>query len=266
MVLTGLLIVTYPFASQRLNETNNSRAIDTYQEKLHGLSKQQIKEMKEAARVYNESLTGQPVHDPFIPGSGIVMPDNYYEVLNVNDVMGQIEIPKIDVNLPIFHGTSEKVLEKAVGHLEGSTLPIGGTTIHAIITGHTGLMNAKLFTDLVELQEGDQFYLTILDETLAYEINQIEVVEPEHITSLRTESGKNFVTLLTCTPYGVNSHRLLVRGERIPYDSGKKEPGSRQGLTKEQIQIIVAISITTMIMFSVILIVVILKRRVGNSK
>lgn len=133
-------------------------------------------------------------------------------------MMGTVEIPKINIELPIYHTTDEDVLERAAGHLEGSSLPVGGESTHAVISAHRGLPSASLFTDLDQLEEGDHFLLHILDDTLAYEVDKISVVEPEETQDLAVEEGEDLVTLLTCTPYGVNSHRLLVRGHRVPYE------------------------------------------------
>lgn len=156
-----------------------------------------------------------------------MLPDNYQEVLNVNGdgVMGYIEIPKIGVYLPIYHGTSEETLQKGAGHLEATALPVGGLNRHPVISAHRGLPSAELFTRLDEMKIGDIFYIHVLDRTLAYQVDQIETIVPEDLAFLRAEEGKDLVTLLTCTPYAVNTHRLLVRGERIPYeeDAGLSE-------------------------------------------
>lgn len=262
LILAGICIIAYIPVSNYLNERNSTRAVDNYDKDSSLLDEKEVEELKEAARIYNENLIGQPAHDPFIPGSGVVMPDNYYDMLNVNGTMGTVEIPKIDVKLPIYHGTSSKVLNTAVGHLEGSTLPIGGDTTHAVITGHTGLSHAKIFTDLIELEEGDKFYLKVLGETLAYEVDQIKVIEPSRTDDLKTEKGKDLVTLLTCTPYGVNSHRLLVRGHRVPYNAKEKKAiEKRTGLTKEQIALLIAALITTLIMLVLILMTIWWNRR-----
>ena len=137
--------------------------------------------------------------------------------------MGYLEIPSIEVYLPIYHGTSEGVLQSGIGHLGNTSLPIGGENTHAVLSGHTGLPNARLLTVLDKLQEGDQFYIHVLDEILAYEVDQIKVVEPDDISDIFIEEGEDYVTLVTCTPYGINSHRLLVRGTRVPYTEEKKE-------------------------------------------
>ena len=182
------------------------------------------------AEKYNENLAGDPVHDPFIMGSGYVLPDNYQEVLNLNGdgVMGYVEIPSIDVYLPIYHGTSEETLEKGAGHLDVTALPIGGLNRHSVISAHRGLPSAQLFTRLDEMEEGDVFYLHILDRILAYEVDQITVIEPEELSSLAPEADKDLVTLLTCTPYAVNTHRLLVRGTRVPYEEAYEKQKLRE--------------------------------------
>lgn len=261
LLLTGIGVIAYPYLSNYLNQKNSSRAIDSYSEAVDELSKEEVEKQWRRAEIYNENLTGQPAHDPFIPGSGIVMPQNYYDVLNLQGIMGRVEIPAINVDLPIYHGTSEKVLKKAVGHLEGSTMPIGGQGTHAVLTGHTGLTQAKLFTDLVDLVEGDQFYLTILGRTLAYQVDQIKVIKPEHTEDLKIVSGQDYCTLMTCTPYGINSHRLLVRGKRIPYQPEQKQQVKKTGLTAEEKALIRAAILTALIMVVLILITLIRKKR-----
>lgn len=261
LLLTGIGVIAYPYLSNYFNQKNSSRAIDSYSEAVNELSKEEVEKQWRRAEIYNENLTGQPAHDPFIPGSGIVMPQNYYEVLNLQGIMGRVEIPAINVDLPIYHGTSEKVLKKAAGHLEGSTMPIGGQGTHAVLTGHTGLTHAKLFTDLVDLVEGDQFYLTILGRTLAYQVDQIKVIKPEHTEDLKIVSGQDYCTLMTCTPYGINSHRLLVRGKRIPYQPEQKQQVKKTGLTAEEKALIRAAILTALIMVVLILITLVRKKR-----
>ena len=157
-----------------------------------------------------------------MPGSGYALPDNYLEVLNTDGIMGRLTIPKIGVDLPIYHGSSEESLQKGVGHIESTSLPIGGEYRHAVLTGHRGLPNAELFTRLDELTVGDTFYIHVLDRTLAYQVDQITTVEPDEMETLRAVPGEDYVTLVTCTPYGVNTHRLLVRGTRVPYTPGEE--------------------------------------------
>ena len=251
LLTAGIGIIALPFISNYLNQKNSTQVMDNYQRKTAKLSPEQMEELLQQAQIYNENLLGQPAHDPFIPGSGIVMPNNYYQVLNVDGTMGQVEIPTINVKLPIYHGTKDSVLRKAVGHLEGSALPVGGEGTHTVLTSHTGLTQAKLFTDLTELQKGDHFYIHVLNQTLAYEVDKISVIEPEHTEPLKAVQGKDYATLLTCTPYGVNSHRLLVRGKRVPYQPQKK---SRKKLTKEEHLLLKAAIITTAIMLLLIMI------------
>ena len=216
----GAGIFLYPAISNYLAERQQTEVIHTYQAKVNEMDQAEIDAAWQEAVVYNENLAGDPVHDPFIMGSGYVLPDNYEEVLNVDGdgVMGYIDIPKIDVYLPIYHGTSEEVLAEGAGHLEMTALPIGGENRHSVISAHRGLPSAELFTRLDEMEAGDQFYIHVLDQTLAYEVDQIEVILPEELSLLQPEEDKDLVTLLTCTPYAVNTHRLLVRGTRVPYE------------------------------------------------
>ena len=216
----GAGIFLYPAVSNFLAERAQTNVIRSYQAAVDESNRQKLEEEWQKAEEYNENLAGDPVHDPFVMGSGYVLPDNYEEVLNLNGdgVMGYLEIPKIDVELPIYHGTSEEVLEKGAGHLEATALPIGGKNRHPVISAHRGLPSAELFTRLDEMEIGDWFYLSVLDETLAYEVDKITVIEPEELEFLTPEEYRDLLTLLTCTPYGVNTHRLLVRGTRVPYE------------------------------------------------
>ena len=216
----GAGIFLYPAVSNLLAEKNQQKVIHTYEAEVENLDQEELDAAWEEAQTYNENLAGDPVHDPFIMGSGYVLPDNYGEVLNIGDdgVMGYIDIPKISVYLPVYHGTGEEVLAKGAGHLEMTALPVGGENRHSVISAHRGLPSAELFTRLDEMVEGDRFYIHILDRTLAYEVDQIKVIEPEELSLLQPEEGKDLATLLTCTPYAVNTHRLLVRGTRVPYE------------------------------------------------
>lgn len=251
LLISGIGIIAYPFISNYLNQKNATQVMEDYQKRVDKLTPEEIAKIFQEAQIYNENLLGQPAHDPFIPGSGIVMPDNYYRVLNIDGTMGQVEIPDIGVKLPIYHGTKENILRKAVGHLEGSALPIGGEGTHTVLTSHTGLTHAKLFTDLTELKKGDHFYIRVLDQMLAYEVDKISVIEPEHTELLKAVNGQDYATLLTCTPYGVNSHRLLVRGKRVPYQPHNGM--NKKRLSKEQHLLLKATIITTVIMLCLIL-------------
>ena len=211
--LVGLSLLLYPSVSDYWNSFHQTRAIATYAEEVATLDKEQYDELWAAAQQYNRSLTER--------GNAYVLSEEqkeaYEELLDVSGlgVMGYIEIPEIDVSLPVYHGTEESVLQIAVGHLDWSSLPVGGESTHCVLSGHRGLPSAKLFTNLDKLTEGDIFLLRVLDEVLTYEVDQILIVEPQETGALRIEEGKDYCTLVTCTPYGINTHRLLVRGHRI---------------------------------------------------
>ena len=217
-ILLGVGIFLYPFISNFFAELNQNKVIDVYKATVEDTSKEEIAAEWEEAKIYNENLSGDPVHDPFIVGSGYAVPDNYDEVLNLDEAMCYVEIPKLSLKLPVYHGTSEEVLRKGVGHLEMTALPIGGKNRRTVLTGHRGLPRAELFTRLDEMELGDEIDIHVLDEIHAYKVIDIETVEPERLQDLTiTPNGKDLVTLVTCTPYGVNSHRLLVTGERTEY-------------------------------------------------
>jgi len=214
--LSGLSIFIYPSVSDYLAKRNVIRGANTYEQKITQLSDEVVENMWKEARAYNDSLNGNPVPDPFIPGSGRVLPENYRSVLDMGGgIMGYIDIPNIRVYLPIYHGAAEKTLEQGAGHIEQTTLPIGGIGNLSILTAHTGFTGAEMFDRLIELIEGDIFRIHVLNETFTYEVDDIRVILPEEIESLVPVRGKDYVTLVTCTPYGVNTHRLLVRGSRI---------------------------------------------------
>ena len=211
--LVGLSLLLYPSVSDYWNSFHQTRAIATYSEEVANLENEQYDEIWEAAQQYNRSLTER--------GNAYALSEEqkeaYEELLDVSGlgVMGYIEIPEIDVSLPVYHGTEESVLQIAVGHLDWSSLPVGGESTHCVLSGHRGLPSAKLFTNLDKLTEGDIFLLRVLDEVLTYEVDQTLIVEPQETGALRIEEGKDYCTLVTCTPYGINTHRLLVRGHRI---------------------------------------------------
>ena len=219
-IIVGTGIFLYPSISNYFAEKNHVEAIRNYDKMVVKIGEDSLKKEKEKAQTYNENLSGDPVHDPFVFGSGYALSENYKEVLNLSEdgIMGYIQIPKISVDLPIYHGTSEEVLEKGVGHIQNTSVPIGGNSTHSVLTGHTGLPNAELFTRLDELVVGDIFYIHVLNEILTYKVYEIKVVLPDNIDELRITSGEDLVTLVTCTPYGVNSHRLLVKAERVEYE------------------------------------------------
>lgn len=212
-LLAGALLLLYPTVSDYWNSFHQSRAIASYAEQVADLDDTTYDQIWADARAYNEPLDNST--------SRFVMTEEqkkiYEALLNIadNGVMGYIEIPKIKCNLPIYHGTDEAVLQIAIGHVQGSSLPAGGESTHCVLSGHRGLPSAKLFSDLDQLTEGDVFLLRVLDETLTYEVDQIRTVLPDELDDLAIEEGKEYCTLVTCTPYGINSHRLLVRGHRV---------------------------------------------------
>ena len=253
LLLLGLATLAYPTVSNYLMEKNGSYIINEYEAQVKQTDEAALKAAWDEAVKYNQTLSGSPAHDPFLDGSGMAMQDNYYEVLNTNETMAFVSIPKIGVDLPVYHGTSDEVLHKGVGHLEGSSLPVGGADTHTVLTGHTGLSSAKLFTDLRELQEGDLFFIHVLDQVLAYQVDQIAVVEPSDTSKLKREIGRDYATLLTCTPYGVNSHRLLVRGSRTDYQP-QQEAGIRPAATASRADrtVAMAAAATTAVMLALI--------------
>lgn len=212
-LLAGALLLLYPTVSDYWNSFHQSRAIASYAEQVADLDDNTYDQIWADARAYNETLDNST--------SRFVMTEEqkkiYEALLNIadNGVMGYIEIPKIKCNLPIYHGTDEAVLQIVIGHVQGSSLPAGGESTHCVLSGHRGLPSAKLFSDLDQLTEGDVFLLRVLDETLTYEVDQIRTVLPDELDDLAIEEGKEYCTLVTCTPYGINSHRLLVRGHRV---------------------------------------------------
>lgn len=221
LLIVGVGLLSYPFVSNLINQIQQNKIADGYGEAVAGLTDEELDAMWEQAELYNQDLLkDEVIIDPFDQVKDRKANVAYYETLNPqnNGVMGVVRIPKIDVSLPVYHGTEEKVLQEAVGHLEQTSLPVGGEGTHAVLSGHRGLPTAKLFTDLNLVEEGDVFYLDILNRTLAYQVDQIKVVEPDQLEDLAIARGEDYVTLVTCTPYAINSHRLLVRGTRIPYD------------------------------------------------
>lgn len=211
----------YPFTANYLFEHRQDSLMRVYNAQFDKADATIKTRLHNEALRYNKLLSEGNVklHDPFSEEIIGRSKDDYMNMLRVNgsDVMGVIEIPCIDVSIPIYHGTSAEVLENGVGHLEGTSLPVGGKGTHPVLTGHTGLSNAKLFTDLILMDEGDVFFLKVLGDKLAYKVNQIKVIEPQEVSDLTIDKNRDFCTLITCTPYGVNTHRLLVRGERIDY-------------------------------------------------
>lgn len=213
ILISGVSMLLYPTIGDYWNSFRSSKAITSYSEQVSSLKVEEYKNMLREAQEYNQWLLTREEKYQLKEEER----QRYEQVLDVSEtgVMGYVEIPSIDCSLPIYHGTEESVLQIAIGHLEWSSLPIGGENTHCVISGHRGLKSAKLFTDLDRLTEGDVFMLRVLDEVLTYEVDRISIVLPNQTEELAIEAGQDYCTLMTCTPYGVNTHRLLVRGHRI---------------------------------------------------
>ncbi|MBY4955922.1 class C sortase [Streptococcus suis] len=222
----GLLITVYPLISQFYYRYESDREVESFYEQAQQLPSEEVSKRLEKARAYNQTLDPSKMQDPYSEEekAGIA---EYARMLEVKEKIGFVEIPKINERIAIYAGTTEDVLQKGAGHLEGSSLPVGGKGTHTVISAHRGLPNASLFTNLDRLKIGDQFYIHNIAETLAYEVDQILVVEPSDFDPVMVQSGEDYATLLTCTPYMINSHRLLVRGHRVPYEpkvAAKQKP------------------------------------------
>lgn len=227
----GLIISLYPLISNIYSRKNQIQIINDYTEDIKNIDSKKISEELSLANAYNQKLNQTIVlTDPFDPNAIDMADDVYYDILNYTDdgVMAYINIPKIDVNLPIYHGTDNEHMLKGVGHLVGTSFPVGGIDTHAVLSAHSGLSTAELFTNLADLKEGDLFYIHVLNDVLAYEVDKINVVKPDETNDLKITPGKDYVTLVTCTPYGINSHRLLVRGHRVEYDPNLEKQESKK--------------------------------------
>lgn len=218
LAVIGLAVLLYPIISDKWNGYRQQLLLSDYSDTVQKIDKTEQEALLDKAKIYNAELIGSEVPDIFVRMEN-TNDLEYDSILNPSGdgVMGSVEIPCIDVNLPIYHSTSDKVLQMGAGHLPGSSLPVGGEGTHAVISAHRGLPTARMFTDLDRVKEGDQFYLHILGETLAYEVDKSQVVDPDETESLAIDQKKDYVTLVTCTPYGINTQRLLVRGHRVDY-------------------------------------------------
>lgn len=221
IILFGFALLSYPFISNYMFEKSAGSTIKSYEKQAKTYDQKQKEQAFRKAEEYNKDLIKSVVQltDPFKVKKSNGETLIYNNILNIDHsgVMGYLEIPCISVNLPIYHGTDAEILERGVGHLAASSIPVGGKSTHSVLTGHTGLSSAKLFTDLTEMKKEDLFFIHVLDRILAYKVDQISVVRPEDTRKLQIVKGKDYVTLVTCTPYGVNDHRLLVRGVRTKY-------------------------------------------------
>ena len=255
--LLGLSLLLYPSVSDCWNSFHQTRAITSYAQEVANLDQARYDQLWADARAYNQSLLGRD--NAYLLSDA--QKEEYDRLLNVSGlgVMGYIEIPGIGCSLPIYHGTEESVLQIAVGHLEWTSLPVGGESTHCVLSGHRGLPSAKLFTNLDKLVVGDLFMLRILDEVLTYEVDQILIVEPQETDALKIEEGKDYCTLVTCTPYGINTHRLLVRGHRV--DNVEQAKTIRVTAYAIQIEPLLVAPIVAVPMLLVLLILLLLPRR-----
>ena len=254
----------YPFIADKWNAYVNQQLIVDYQAQLDsGVSKDKYEQYYKEAVAYNENLSKRVVQ--VVTGLENEKSEEYENLLNMNDegMMGYIEIPKLSIKVPIYHYSTDDVLEKGIGHVHGSSLPIGGEGNHSVLTGHRGLPSSKLFTYLDEMKLGDKFYIHILGKDLAYEINDIQVVLPAKTDSLVLEKGKDLVTLVTCTPYGVNTHRLLVTGERIEYNLQDKKVEESKG---QELQVKQTITPENMLVFGLVLFVIVVIVSMGTNR
>ena len=273
--LAGLSLLLYPFVANQWNNYRQKQLISGYEQVV---SEKEAAEgidydaERKKAEDYNEALLPCVLPDSFALAESSGVDPVYMNTLNIagDEMMGSVEIPKINIKIPIYHTTEEDVLNKGAGHLEGSSLPVGGANTHAVISAHRGLPSASLFTDLDQMKVGDHFLLHVLDETLCYEVDKISVVKPEDTSALAVEDGQDLVTLLTCTPYGVNTERLLVRGHRVPYveEEVKEEKTVLSGSslhTNYLLWVFVGLFVTALFIFVLYLKETKLKRRANKG-
>ena len=254
VITCGIILLCYPSFANYLNQRFANKEITEFQSKLDHYSEQEIQNMMKKAYVYNATLPGGYPADPFT-GENI---SNFegtefeqFSMVQPGSMLGYIEIPKIDVYLPIAYGTSDKVLENGTGLVDNTSLPVGGAGTHAVISGHTGMASKKVFTDLNQMKEGDLFFIHVLNQHFAYQVNQIKVVWPTDTGDLYIEEGRDYVTLLTCTPFGINDHRLLVRGEQIDYDFTTQENSMAHQVRRDRVfWIIILLSVIFMILIA----------------
>lgn len=218
-LLVGIAVLFYPALNNVIFVSQQNKVINSYNESLKELESEVIDNMKQEAKKYNDTLSKAASSAIIYDFDAVSGNPPYSEIMALNnEQIGYLVIPKISLNQPIFHSTEDEVLEKGIGHMENTSFPIGGESTHAVLSGHSGIPGMMLFTDLEDVEIGDKFYIKALDETIAYEIDQIKTVLPNDVSEIQIVNGEDYVTLLTCTPYGVNTHRLLVRGTRVPYN------------------------------------------------
>lgn len=265
ILLAGLSLLLYPTVSDNWNSFHQSRAIASYAEQVAEIDSDTYEQLWADAQAYNRSLIGK-VGRYDVTDEERAKYESLLDVSN-NGIIGYIEIPSIKCSLPIYHGTDEAILQIAVGHIEGTSLPVGGSGTHCVLSGHRGLPSARLFTDLDKMVVGDTFMMRVLDETLTYEVDQIRIVLPNEMDDLEIEEGKDYCTLVTCTPYGINSHRLLVRGHRI--ENQVEAQNIRVTSDAIQIEPLIVASIVALPMLLALLIILLVsgtKKPVGGKK
>lgn len=248
--LLGFGVMMYPVISRLYYRVDSTNQVKEFDKAVKGLSKEELDKRLALAKGYNDSLNNVVSKDPYDKKNQEEGRKAYARMLEVKEKMGHVEIPKINQDLPIYAGTSEEVLQKGVGHLEGTSLPVGGKNTHAVLTAHRGLPTAKLFTDLNKMKKGDVFYIHNIKEVLAYKVIDVFVVEPSDFDKVLVVEGKDYVTLLTCTPYMINSHRLLVRAERTEYNPAAVEKDLVSQVTgKYKIYLIISLIIIAILLW-----------------
>lgn len=257
----------YPVISSMMNSGKAQVVITDYSDTIADNSNNKNQELIDEARKYNSNLSSVNIVDAFSNPKEDES-DEYRNILNINEngMMGYLSIPKIDIKIPIYHGTSNEVLQKGVGHFEGSSFPVGGKGTHAVLSAHSGLPSARLFTDLNQLRVGDMFYIYILDQVFAYKVDQVLVVEPSDVEALELQKGEDYVTLVTCTPYAVNTHRLLVRGTRVEYSPEVLESiPVQKTLAKDEIILYVSLGFVFVVLLFVIFFVFKGKKKINDN-
>ena len=249
--IAGLAILAYPTVSDWWNSFHSSRAIMSYAEAVSGLSEEEYGRLYAEAEAYNRRILERS--NPFLPSEEEKA--EYESILNVerDGIMGYIEIPMINVSLPIYHGTTESVLQVAIGHVDWTSLPVGGESTHSVVSGHRGLPSAELFTKLDRLAVGDEFMLYVLNEVLTYEIDQILIVLPEDVSALQISPGKDYCTLVTCTPYGINTHRILVRGHRVETEAVRSIRVTSEAIQVEPMLVAAVVAVPLFIVLLVVM-------------
>ncbi|SFC27444.1 class C sortase [Streptococcus equinus] len=256
LLLVGLFLVLYPTVSDYWNSFHQSKAVASYLQDVEDMEESKKDSLREEARVYNEKLPQNVTPSLQVSGYDKTFYNETFKV-SKSGIMAYIEIPKLNTTLPIYHGTDETVLQVAIGHIPGTSFPIGGKGSHAVVSGHRGLPSARLFTDIDHLVEGDIFLIQVLDETLTYQVDQILTVLPQEVSALRVDPNQDYVTLTTCTPYGINTHRLLVRGHRVANLKGDVRVVSEAS----QVEVLLIAPFIAILIFVVILLVIVVYRK-----